>query len=320
MIVCKACGERQADGTVFCGRCGAFLEWEGEPVRPPEESVPELTDSGSTSDTTVPARQPAATRQRSAGPAPATLDPLPSGSLVCGKCGVGNEPQRRFCRSCGESLADATVVGRPPWWRRMFRGEKTYAAGTRRRPKNRIGRSLRWGGLAILVAAVVVVAGPLRPHIVHAFHKVKAEATAPIRHVHPDGFTANVAVSGHAAALAADGASNTYWGAPRHAVHPYLRAVFTKPIDLVEVGVTGGVSTRGPAFLASARPRTVTLIARTTSGEKQHRYTLDDTAGFQKLRFIVTNVKVLRVVVTSSTGSTKRISTAVTEVEFFARG
>lgn len=35
MIVCTECGERQGDDVVFCGRCGAFLEWEGERIETP---------------------------------------------------------------------------------------------------------------------------------------------------------------------------------------------------------------------------------------------------------------------------------------------
>lgn len=335
MIICKACGERQDDGTVFCGRCGAFLEWEGEALRSAADGAPapagESTDAqpgvgatdGPETDpgrSAVPVRQPAAAVRRSQAPAPARLEQLPSGSLICGSCGAGNDPERRFCRSCGGSLAGAQAVRRPPWWRRLFRGEKTYLAGTRRRPKNRIRRGVRWVAVLAAVAAVVAVVGPLRPRIVHAFHQVKSDATAPVRHVHPDAVTASGAVAGHAARRATDGASNTYWAAPKGAVRPYLRATFAPQIHLVEVGITAGVSTRAPAFLASARPHRGTLIARTTTGEKQLKFTLDDTPGFQKIRFDVKHVKIIRVVFDSSRGPRSRLSTAVTEVEFFARG
>ncbi|MGW5366301.1 NADase-type glycan-binding domain-containing protein [Actinopolymorpha pittospori] len=35
MIICAGCGERNADGVVFCAQCGVFLEWEGEKVSDP---------------------------------------------------------------------------------------------------------------------------------------------------------------------------------------------------------------------------------------------------------------------------------------------
>lgn len=35
-MVCKQCGAEQAGGDPFCGACGAYLEWEGAPVAPPQ--------------------------------------------------------------------------------------------------------------------------------------------------------------------------------------------------------------------------------------------------------------------------------------------
>ncbi|HEY1915164.1 MAG TPA: zinc ribbon domain-containing protein [Streptosporangiaceae bacterium] len=36
MIVCKACGNANPDGSEFCGDCGRFLEWAGEKIVVPE--------------------------------------------------------------------------------------------------------------------------------------------------------------------------------------------------------------------------------------------------------------------------------------------
>lgn len=51
MIICAGCGERNADGVVFCVRCGVFLEWEGEKVSDPNAASPGVgagvgTDAG----------------------------------------------------------------------------------------------------------------------------------------------------------------------------------------------------------------------------------------------------------------------------------
>ena len=35
---------------------------------------------------------------------------LSAGDLICGQCGEGNEPVRKFCRRCGNSLATAEVA------------------------------------------------------------------------------------------------------------------------------------------------------------------------------------------------------------------
>jgi hypothetical protein len=51
VIICAGCGERNADGLVFCVRCGVFLEWEGEKVSDPNAASPGVgagvgTDAG----------------------------------------------------------------------------------------------------------------------------------------------------------------------------------------------------------------------------------------------------------------------------------
>ncbi len=55
MIVCRECGERQDDGTVFCGRCGVFLEWEGERIGPPQGESHPQQDSAQPGSEPVPA-------------------------------------------------------------------------------------------------------------------------------------------------------------------------------------------------------------------------------------------------------------------------
>jgi len=35
-IVCEQCGTRNDEGESFCGQCGTYLEWEGQPVRDQE--------------------------------------------------------------------------------------------------------------------------------------------------------------------------------------------------------------------------------------------------------------------------------------------
>lgn len=39
-MVCKQCGAEQAGSDPFCGACGAYLEWEGAPVPPPQRMTP----------------------------------------------------------------------------------------------------------------------------------------------------------------------------------------------------------------------------------------------------------------------------------------
>jgi len=45
---------------------------------------------------------------------------LRPGDLICGQCGEGNPPVRKFCSRCGSSLLEAERV-KTPWWRRLLR-------------------------------------------------------------------------------------------------------------------------------------------------------------------------------------------------------
>lgn len=81
-VICRRCGVSNTSGDQFCGSCGAFLEWEGDPTEaPPVESAPPVV--------------------------PPPLQPDPSTSeatVVCPACGHANPPTRTFCQRCGEVL------------------------------------------------------------------------------------------------------------------------------------------------------------------------------------------------------------------------
>ena len=97
------------------------------------------------------------------------------GDLVCGQCGTGNDAARKFCRRCGNSLEEAKVEPKPPWWRRFwpFGNKKKKAAaaggtkaGQRRRgpsagkrAKRKFATALRY--IAFGLVGVALVAGAL---------------------------------------------------------------------------------------------------------------------------------------------------------------
>ncbi|MDJ0770649.1 MAG: hypothetical protein QNJ12_17785 [Ilumatobacter sp.] len=91
------------------------------------------------------ARPPAAQVPQAAKPRPKVQRQPPSrrinpGDLVCGQCGEGNTPERKFCRRCGNSLVEAEVVKRP-WYRRWIpqrKPKQTLRAGAR--PERGTGR------------------------------------------------------------------------------------------------------------------------------------------------------------------------------------
>ncbi len=109
-LICRRCGFHNVPGDQFCGSCGAFLEWEGEPetdavlvpASPRDPDVPVVT--------AAPGPGPAAPAPpRAEAPAPVE-DP---GLIRCPACGIANAASRTFCQACGTKLADAQRVAQP---------------------------------------------------------------------------------------------------------------------------------------------------------------------------------------------------------------
>ncbi len=400
MIICAQCGERNADGTVFCDRCGAFLEWEGERIADPAEGqagdggqqVPGASTSEGAGDRSVPAahhaaagaggpadrvgtttatasagtattptgggiggatgagtgtgggaagagagedvgggaRQPERMRRRRASQRRHVPRNVPTGSLICGSCAMPNQSERRFCARCGHPLADARVVRKAPWWRRLIGRERIYEAGHRRKapvqPGRRMRRVRRIAMALLLIAGiggVGILAGPQRGLVMKAFSAVQNLVMKP-EQVRPTEQHASITAKGHPAAHAFDGATNTFWAAPRGRIKansvPWLRAEFDQPIHLVAVGITPGMSLDTPKFVAGTRPVQIEVSATVASGEPvRKRFDLDDSAGFQRLSMSARDVRSIQVSILASKGKLQTMRTAITEVEFFAR-
>lgn len=137
MILCTDCGEQNELATVFCTRCGVFLEWEGERVNVPASDAAvsrgaALGPSASPGSGFVPlpapeprlpdgvtSRQRRAVRRRSLRLVKWPVI-VPTGSRICGGCGMPNQSTRLFCAKCGFSMVDARVVREMPRWRRLL--------------------------------------------------------------------------------------------------------------------------------------------------------------------------------------------------------
>ncbi len=122
-VLCKRCGFANAPGDQFCGSCGAFLEWEGQP----SSDAPDASGSAVAGPPTAPAPVPptsiapapvaSAAPVPAAGPTPvatASAVPAADGGLVrCPACGIANPATRTFCQSCGTTLAAGSRVVEP---------------------------------------------------------------------------------------------------------------------------------------------------------------------------------------------------------------
>ncbi len=147
---------------------------------PPPGQVQAPTDSGRWGPAPTPtpapsgpvapsAQLPGAAEAKRFAPKPSAPHAPPKpGDLVCGSCGAGNDPARKFCRQCGASLVAAVVEPRLPWWKRFFgRSRKKVppprptgpGRPTKKTQRKRTTRKVL--GYFRMAAALIAVAGVL---------------------------------------------------------------------------------------------------------------------------------------------------------------
>lgn len=276
----------------------------------------------------APTPTPAPTR------APSTRK-IQAGDRICGECGEGNAPTRKFCSRCGESLATAVVAGKR-WWRWLLprRGPRMVSSakqpvsakrGGNRRFGRRITQSVR-RYVFVVVVAFGLLAGlypPLRTTVVNEATNVKNWATnavsgAALSPVHPNAVQPTDAqLPGHPATAAFDGFANTYWLATwtPNAKQPSVTVDFGKPTALAKVVVTTGASDN---FVAHDRP---SIVLFAYSNEKSDTVTLKDSKAPQDVTLRnglgagLVHIQVLQVYQAPDAQDV-----AVTEFQFFGVG
>lgn len=259
--------------------------------------------------------------------------PVRPGDLICGNCGVGNDPTRKFCHRCAHTLAEATVV-KNPWWRRLVprRTKKTVAAGDRPGRKEahgpgtatrarRAGRRLR---LVVLAALAVVVAlaafGPLREPVQERYESLKRRVIPEYEQVSPSSAEATSSAPGHGPEKAIDRIKNTYWaeGAEGLGQGEVLTIHFEEPTDLAKVGLHIGSSEKAEDFVAQPRPRVLSIVA---VGETASRteIELEDLAGFQDFGLDASDVTRLEITIDEVYPALDGSETAIAEIELYRR-
>jgi hypothetical protein len=258
---------------------------------------------------------------------------LRPGDLICGACGEGNLPTRKFCGRCGESLRAAEVV-RNPWWRRLLRRRGAKVVAAHRRPGQRPGgggggarqllrRVYRVARLAI--ALVVLVGGlaygaypPFRTYVNGEVGAVKSKVTSKVNQVfvpvHPTKIQANAQAQGHPATAAMDEAVNTYWLAPAApGQNPVLSLTFAHPVSLermiVRIGASDGYTTHG-------RPSLLLLVF---SNQQSDTVNLQDTNKPQTVNINhALQVSGVQIQVAETFPGGTPPDVAITELELFA--
>jgi ribosomal protein L40E len=345
MVICAQCGAQNPADARFCEACDAFLEWEGAPAkeqRPTtaqeQAATPRAAESGQPAVARPTVAQPGDERPRPRHPVvPETAERRPPapGDLICGQCGEGNAPTRRFCRRCAASLAEAEVV-EIPWWRRLLpkRGARAPVAGSRpgrggvRRRTGRasavVRRVLRIARNLIVVAVLLggVLYGVLPPFrslvnqqagaLRHGIEGIFVTRYAPVR---PTSVRATTERPGHPATLVSDNLSNTYWAAPAGPAEPVLVLTFEQPVDIRKAIVRSGI---GADFQSAHRPQKLHLVYSTG---KTYDVNLEDTP--EPREVVIGNsagATSVELHVTALYRSLRGNDVAISEIELFAPG
>jgi hypothetical protein len=252
---------------------------------------------------------------------PETRRPQP-GETICGNCGAGNDPARKFCRRCGASLADAPVAPPRGWWQRLLRRGRAAAPAAGTRPRRTVRRSYRGPVVLLLVLALLGAAGFQYRALIRSGVEAVLDRVKGSRLETPVGVKASRFVAGHPASKADDGASNTFWspGTPENAKGAWLQVKFDHPFRLVQLITLNGASDQQPVFSADARPHLVRLeLTRATGPKVTQEFELDDVAGPQRHYVGVSDVTVARITLVTFREPRPGRLVALAEVEYYAR-
>ena len=302
------------------------------------------------------ARQPSAQLPGAAAPRPkpATAKQAPSrvvnpGDLVCGQCGEGNEPNRKFCRRCGGTLAEAAPAPKVGWFKRTFskKHEQEVALAAGSRPGRdgsggggkgvakgaRAAKSKAFGGFASVrrVLALLAMVGigttlavpSLRTTVTDKgssiYRSVKSKINPSFTGVspNPEGITATGQTPGHEAKLAADGIKNDYWLAPADTAIAKVSMPFTSPERVDLILVYSGAQEKPEGFKAQPRPKDLFVRLVDSKGkETTKQFTLEDKADFQKLKISAKDVTLAEVTIQSCYPDPAVKVCAISELEF----
>jgi ribosomal protein L40E len=256
--------------------------------------------------------------------APADEPPPNEGDLICGECGAGNVPTRKFCRRCGASLLTAQVRAKPPWWRRLLnrlRGRR-YEAGYRRQVRQPVRIQGRLILIFALAALILLAAFPGRPYIHTGIELVKDRTRAHVP-VTPVAARASSFAPKAEPGRVYDGVSNQYWApAPLGVAEgQWFEVDLPEPTRVLDLVLHTGVALDRKTFLTQGRPREVSVTFTSDKGETtSHVIRLRDEPGKQQFEFRADRVTKVRITLRSAYGARPNRRVAVAELEVFGRG
>lgn len=322
------------------------------PLQPPGSS-PEAaaaTQPGAATPVQPGAVKPGAVKERALkNPAPTRV--INPGDLICGQCGEGNDPERKFCRRCGGSLRSAAVF-RLPWYRRLWRAlttGKTRTAGERPKLRRRIiGGTGGWlagpvkAVLGVVVAALVVLSfvGPWHKSLHQTesryYHDVANLIHPTFSPVHPVSATATSTLNGFPPTAVIDGAINTHWatGPANNGVGATLTLGLASPTNIDRIGFLDGDQDTTSTFLMEPVPETLKVVfvqslpektaqGTTTSHDVPYTktFTLKDETNFQAFTVAAKSVTSIQITIESvyPPSGSKNHNASIAEVELFEK-
>jgi hypothetical protein len=301
--------------------------------------------------------QPQAVKPQAVKARPTTKAKAPStrvinpGDLVCGQCGEGNDPARKFCRRCGASLQEA-VIFNLPWYRKLWRAltrKRVRTAGDRPKIRRRLfggsGPGLVWSVLRALIAIAIVVlvilafVGPWHTSIHHRasryYHDIVGAVHPNYTPVHPDGASSTNHQQGFPPTATIDGATNTHWEttAANNGIGTTLTLRLATPTRIDKIGFIDGDQDGPTTFLAEPVPEAIRvvynqLLSETVKGKATthvvpliKNLTLKDVTSFQTFTVTAKDVTSIEITIDSvyppSQGSAH--NTSLAEVELFTK-
>jgi hypothetical protein len=136
----------------------------------------------------------------------------------------------------------------------------------------------------------------------------------------PTGTAASSAGTGTPASRIIDGAINRYWAPTGKAAGAWVEVSYDKPVRVLDIVVTPGISKEQDKFLTVGRPSELDVVATRRDGKTVEKVLhLRDEPGGQTFKFQAPDSVRLRLTVRSTYGPRSAPAVAIGEVEFFGR-